>query len=345
MKIELDYKNLPSKIKEAAARLLPIYNSLKGVMGDNDSIVWMNAENEDMYTDDHGTEEHLKKKGFDVNYIDVKLSDEGKWIFVKKADMPVWKVIKPVTQAMNLAPAAWNKPLGSFGTSPLFSMLTSGLLGGGLGYAGGALAEHLLPEEYIERGKLRKTTALLGALAGAAPAAYLGTVGHRNWKDPNRSAFNSWIEPNVFFGQQSDAIKNASHKLGIMAEGRLDDSIMKEAFDYGSSSAGLMAAAAIPVDAFNRAVMIDPFTPPAIRAATVGITEAADQAKGNMGIINPFDIARIGVGMGAGLSQAYLGGKVLGALAGLTPKAQTTLQQTGMFAGALKAVVPGLFGM
>jgi hypothetical protein len=207
------------------------------------------------------------------------------------------------------------------------------------------LAEHLLPEEYIERGKLRKTTALLGALAGAAPAAYLGTVGHRNWKDPNRSAWNSWVEPNVFFGQQSDAIKNASQKLEAMAEGKLDDSIMKEAFDYGNSSAGLMAAAAIPVDAFNRAVMIDPFTPPAIRAATVGITEAADQAKGNMGIINPFDIARIGVGMGAGLSQAYLGGKVLGALAGLTPKAQSTLQQTGMFAGALKAVVPGLFGM
>lgn len=345
MVMDIDYKNLPSRVKNTAIKLWPLYSSLRRAMNNAEAVVWIDADNEAMYTDDHKTEERMKKEGFNVNYVDVKLSDKGNWVYIKKASMPVWKVIKPITQAMNLAPASWNKPFGQLGTSPLFSMLTSGLLGGGLGYAGGALAEHLLPEDYVERGKLRKTTALLGALAGAAPAAYLGTVGQRNWQDPERSSFNAWIEPNVFFGQQNNAIKQASQELATFFDEKLEVYTTKEAFDYGTSGSGLGILADIPVDAFNRTVMMDPFTPPAIRAATVGLTEAADQSKGNSGIINPFDIARIGVGMGAGLSQAYLGGKVLGALAGLTPKAQNTLQQTGMFAGALKAVVPGLFGM
>jgi hypothetical protein len=343
--MNLTFENLSSVVKETALKLLPFYTSVKKAMANDSAVVWFNNGHTSLYTDCYKTQEHLEKQGFAVGYIDSRLSDKGQWIYVKKAGTPVWKVIKPITQAMNLAPAAWNKPLGQFGTSPLFSMLTSGLLGGGLGYAGGALAERLLPEDYVERGKLRKTTALLGALAGAAPAAYLGTVGQRNWQDPERSSFNAWIEPNVFFGQQSKAIKQASQELATFFDEKLEVYTTKEAFDYGTSGSGLGILADIPVDAFNRTVMMDPFTPPAIRAATVGLTEAADQSKGNSGIINPFDIARIGVGMGAGLSQAYLGGKVLGALAGLTPKAQNTLQQTGMFAGALKAVVPGLFGM
>jgi hypothetical protein len=90
--------------------------------------------------------------------------------------------------------------------------------------------------------------------------------------------------------------------------------------------------------------MMDPYATLSLQIATAGLTEASNQSRGNIGVISPYDIARIGVGMGAGLSQAYLGGKVLGALAGLTPQAQKTLQQAGMFAGALKAVVPGLFG-
>jgi hypothetical protein len=56
------------------------------------------------------------------------------------------------------------------------------------------------------------------------------------------------------------------------------------------------------------------------------------------------DIARVGMGMGAGYVQASIGGRVLGALAGLTPQAQKTLQTAGVIAGAVKSVIPGLFG-
>jgi len=53
---------------------------------------------------------------------------------------------------------------------PISSMLTTGLLGAGLGYGAGWLGEKLMPGRW-ERGKLRKTLAALGGLAGAVPGA------------------------------------------------------------------------------------------------------------------------------------------------------------------------------
>lgn len=341
------YNSVVSTIKEAAKRFFPFYNAVKQALSHTDNLVWFSANSTSdtptLITDSYDTEESLRDKGFAIGHTDQKLANDQTWVYVKKADFPAWRVLHPITQAMNLAPAAWNKPLGEFGTSPLASMLTSGLLGGGLGYMGGALAEHLLPEDIIERGKLRKTTAILGALAGAAPPAYLGTVGMRLNASEGKNPWKAWIEPNTFFGAQKKAIHSAYEHIKTLSDESAEE-IVKQAFDENLNDAGLMHLPFIPVDAFNRTVMMDPYATLPLQIATAGLTEAANQAKGNTGIISPYDIARIGVGMGAGLSQAYLGGKVLGALAGLTPQAQKTLQQAGMFAGALKAVVPGLFG-
>lgn len=344
--MELTYANLPQRVKEAAKELLPTYLGIRKHMDAYDSPVWINADNikAAYHTEFHSTADKLQQLGLPVGQRDTRLP-EGNWVFVKKADPVLMSdVLGKIPKIMNLAPNSFNKHLGEFGTSPLFSMLTSGLLGGGLGYMGGALAEQLLPEQYLERGKLRKTMGTLGALAGAAGPAYLGTIGHRNWEDPNRSAWNSWIEPNVLFGQQKKAIDlGLANIRKVMAS---SEGLLKEAFDDGiTAGPGMLPIMPhIPVDAFNRSIMADPYASLPIQTAAVGVIEAANQAKGNSGLISPFDIARIGVGMGAGLSQAYIGGKVLGALAGLTPQAQQTLQQAGMFAGALKAVVPGLFG-
>ena len=334
-------------VKEAAKRFFPFYNAVKQAMSHTDNPVWFNANSVSgtptLITDSYDTEESLRNKGFAIGHSDQKLASDKTWIYVKKSDFPAWRVLHPITQAMNLAPAAWNKPLGELGTSPIASMLTSGLLGGGLGYMGGALAEKLLPEEVLEKGKLRKTTALLGALAGGAGPAYLGTVGMRLNASQGKNPWKAWIEPNVFFGAQKEAIHNAYEHIKTLSDDSAEE-IVKQAFDENLSDAGLMHLPFIPVDAFNRTIMMDPYATLSLQIATAGLTEAANQSRGNAGIISPYDIARIGVGMGAGLSQAYLGGKVLGALAGLTPQAQKTLQQAGMFAGALKAVVPGLFG-
>ena len=343
----LTYENLPQLVKEAAKELFPFYNFIKSALDASDSEVWFNADhrgddltNNPVYTGSHRTHESLESKGIKAAHIDVKLSDKGNWIFVKKSDFPAWRVTKPIVQAMNLAPNSWNEHLGEFGTSPLFSMLTSGLLGGGLGYLGGALGEAVIPDSVLEPGKLRKRTALLGALAGAAGPAYLGTVGMRNNKEEGKSPFKAWVEPNVFFGAQKKAI----HKAYAAIKAKTNDESIEEAVKQAFEATDTLHIPSIPVDAFNRAVINDPYTSLPLQVATAGLMEAANQSKGNVGLISPFDIARVGIGMGAGLTQAYLGGKVLGALAGLTPGAQKTLQQAGMFAGALKAVVPGLFG-
>lgn len=339
----LTYENIPQKVKEAAKTLLPTYLGIRRHLTAEDTPVWFNADNpkQAFHTESHATAERLQDKGLLIGQRDMRLP-EGNWIFVKKAVLAK-DVFGKIPQLMNLAPNSFNKHLGDFGTSPLFSMLTSGLLGGGLGYMGGALAEKFMPESVLERGKLRKNLGILGALAGAAGPAYLGTVGQRNWEDPNRSSWNAWIEPNVFFGAQKKAIDLGLRN--VVKEFKEADGFLKEA-DFGpfGQQGMLPIIPHIPVDAFNRTILSDPFAPSAIQAAAVGVTEAANQSKGNTGLISPYDIARIGVGMGAGLAQAYIGGKVLGALAGLTPEAQKSLQNAGMFAGALKAVVPGLFG-
>lgn len=54
--------------------------------------------------------------------------------------------------------------------APLTSMLAGGMLGAGAGYGIGALGEKLLPNSF-HKGRLRKTLATMGGLAGTVPGA------------------------------------------------------------------------------------------------------------------------------------------------------------------------------
>lgn len=69
--------------------------------------------------------------------------------------------------------------------SPLAAMLTSGVVGAGLGYGAGHVAKYLLPEEYGR--KLPYTGAMLGGLGGASLAA--------PWMADNVSQGKSILEP------------------------------------------------------------------------------------------------------------------------------------------------------
>jgi hypothetical protein len=62
--------------------------------------------------------------------------------------------------------------------SPLAALLTSGLLGAGLGYGGGKLLSKVLPRKYGDN--LGRTGAILGGLLGAAPGAVWGGVNLAN---------------------------------------------------------------------------------------------------------------------------------------------------------------------
>jgi hypothetical protein len=55
------------------------------------------------------------------------------------------------------------------GSRPIANILAGGAVGAGLGYDAGFLGELLLPREEFERGRLRRSGAVLGAALGAVP--------------------------------------------------------------------------------------------------------------------------------------------------------------------------------
>lgn len=214
-----------------------------------------------------------------------------------------------LAQALQLKRNPINDSLG--GPTPLATALVGSALMGGLGYAGGAAIEKLLPRSVVGNGRLRRSLGIAGGIAGSTPGLYLGRLGS---VADGTGYLEGLTSPGVLSGEKS-------------------------------ADAGGSFVPAIPVDAFNRLVMDDPFTPSSVQAATTALTVSADRASGGSGIVSPAAIARIAIGAGAGYLQAYAGAQVLGTLAGLSPQAQQSLRQTGALAGALNAAVPGLFGL
>lgn len=94
-----------------------------------------------------------------------ELTDKGgDW--VKVAYSPT---LRATGEALNFFPGQYPGGIPNH-ASPLAAMLTTALIGGGLGYGVGRIGEKLLPASY-QRGKLSKTLGLAGALAGGATAA------------------------------------------------------------------------------------------------------------------------------------------------------------------------------
>lgn len=227
-----------------------------------------------------------------------------------------------------------NKMLG--GPNPLTNGIVASLMMGGLGYGAGTLAENLFPERYLERGKLRRTLGMLGAMGGVGLG--LGNAyANARTMGPGKSIWEGMLISN-----------NATPPY--MQE--------KAGFDFGENpmapgDTGLFAPK-IPVPQFNALVWNDvrkgldnPYgihTDPAIGAATTGLMSGiSSQARSP--IISPMTIINGIASAGVGLATANLAGRALGALAGLTPEAQNKLQDMGLYGGMLHAIVPPLLGI
>lgn len=247
------------------------------------------------------------------------------WMPIKMAE----GAFKPLFSAAQLAPNPLNRLVG--GPTPLAASLAGSLMGSALGYGAGWVGEKLMGERVLQPGKLRRNAAILGGLVGAAPGAYLGSVGMRDNSAQGKNPWRAWIEPEKIFGAGPES---GEHQASAIDPG----------FKKAANEAGALFMPMIPVDSFNRTVWEDPSTPMGVRTAVTGLVEGASQSRGGLQMVSPFDVTRIAVGMGSGLLSGLLVGKALGALAGLTPDAQRTLQRTGMWAGALSNIVPQAFG-
>ena len=287
------------------------------------------------------------------------------WVMLKTAAAPLGFIGNNFTNLQ--------KPFG--GPSPLTSSILGGLLTGAAGYGVGTLFEHLLPERYVRRGRLRKTLGLGGMFLGALPGIWKGTTAARNSAAvgqplgmraaitpddsvPINPAATGWTKESRFAGALSQL--PACHELAVKAAAEFSSQLPAN-WDGG------LYADSIPVDAFNNAVWNDvrkdrqaatlnPYgtrspwgtneqgmhTPPAVGAATTGII-AGIGAQSGANIISPMDVIRGLVSAGVGLATANVAGRTLGALAGLTPAAQEKVQDMGLWAGLLTSVIPPLF--
>lgn len=270
-------------------------------------------------------------------------------IRVKTAEVTNSDIFGPPATLMHLKP---NSILGA--PTPLTSTLAGGLLGAGLGYGGGWLAEQLLPEDKFERGKLRRMTSLIGGIAGAVPGLWHGFDNMRAHPDESmRWSPRAWLSSYPWTTPTARTPQAAQNRFQPFLEG-LERVINKEAktldarwIKYADDVGGDLKYP-IPVDQFNRVIWNDlstagGYTPPHLAAATTGLLQAASLSQGGANFVTPMDIARIGIGMGSGYMSGLAVGKTLGALAGLRPEAQQSLQQAGTWAGLLSNIVPLAF--
>jgi len=264
-------------------------------------------------------------------------------------------------------PTVWNtgnKLLG--GPTPLSNGIVTSLLGAGLGYGAGTLAENLFPERYIERGKLRRTLAAMGALGGVGVAgvnAYAnaralrtgmlsGLVTHNKTPVvyPYEQKKLDALQEKASFDQFGDDFlrQQMNQQLGMNAMQSMNQ---QQFMQQGSQSP--MYQPSVPVAQFNNAMWndvrkgmtngFDSHTPPQYAAAMTGLMSGIS-VNNNSPIIRPIDVVTGIASAGVGLATAHIVGKTLSALAGLTPAGQNKLQDMGLWGGMMHAIVPPMFG-
>ena len=227
------------------------------------------------------------------------------------------------------------------GPTPLSNGIVSALMLGGLGYGTGALAEQLFPERYMQRGKLRRTLGLAGALGGLGIGATNAYANSRAMKTPYLKGLVTSNKAPVTYPFEKESY-NYGYGFNPM------DPMVPDAIGHNQPT--------ISVPQFNTALwrdvhkgMINPYspqgmhTPPPIAAATTGMMTGLSTGL-NSSMIRPSDVIRGFASAGVGLATANIAGRTLSAMAGLTPMAQNRLQDMGLWAGMLNAVVPPMFG-
>lgn len=190
------------------------------------------------------------------------------------------------------------------GPRPVTNTLIGAALGAGLGFAGGAVADALAPDDVLEPSALKKRFALLGAALGGAPGLIQAYQNLRANKTP------------------FDTVDHIAEDLKFREKQSVD-----------------LFSPLIPANRFAAQLMADDFTPAHLKSTAAGMIQAASASTGSSWV-SPWDVARIAFATGAGAASGILVGKTLGALAGLSPQAQKSLQTTGWWSGLIKATVP-----
>ena len=240
-------------------------------------------------------------------------------------------------------------------TNPLAAMLATGILGAGVGYGGASLIAPFLPnvgKEEWNRKRFRRSGALLGVLAGALPGAVGAGKSLLIGQSPLDGSHMKSEKPALRRLADTLGLKrysNAPDNAVFSYIAPLADQRLKKWGDY--SPLPLQRYSGMPQisgDELMRMTWKHPAVSnqmtPGQQALLSGAVHGAVQMAGSS-FFTPRDMARLTAGMGSGYGLGLVAGRVLGTLTGLPKPAQDTLANTGMYAGALKAVLPIIYGM
>jgi hypothetical protein len=199
-----------------------------------------------------------------------------------------------------------------------------------------------------QRGRLRKTLAALGGLAGAAPGATWGAVNVAGGRPfGSNELFQQPSKPGLTESSNAADFFRVMDHIPPELSKEVQSSFQKVADLYPGS--GLIGPA-IDVDQFTQTVWNDPRVAgplgPRMSAAATGLINSAAHVPGKYSpeFVTPMDVARIAAGMGSGYLSGMLVGKALGLLTGMPDKSQERLKSTGMYAGLIANLIPIAFG-
>jgi hypothetical protein len=244
-----------------------------------------------------------------------------------------------------------SKDIPGFGGRPIASTIASGLMGTGLGYGAGWLAERFLPEWAQEEGTLRKRLALLGGMGGTAMGATPGFINWgtgRSFNDP--TLWSGHVEDRGF---EPDATPFVSPQFKSAAESYVTKMayVPHPTIDSTIGGPSFESMPLIKMDELGRVVWGSGASPQ-LAAMTMGAAYGANQMPDNKaypGTITPHQTGLFGMMMGAagGGIRGYLTGRAVGAglglLTGMPEETQNRLGQTGAAVGILGTLVPKLF--
>lgn len=287
------------------------------------------------------------------------LAELGRAAWVKVAYSPTLRAVGETGNFFpgQIAAGIPNSP------SPLAAMLTSGLLGAGLGWGGGHLLKKVLPARYGE--KLPQTGAILGGLAGAVPGAVWAGANKltgRDWNDPELLDQAAGAEPDRFpfatqgtlhipqpgQGDPTAELRDAAKQVVMPHYKHSFDALRKEAVEKMAFRMGRpqpQSPVEVDIDALGRTLWSADASP-MLAATTMGAMYAAqqmDDPDSRPGFVTGHQLGELARHAAGDYAKGYLVGAAINAVIG-TPVSARSFGAGSAALGVIGAVVPKLFG-
>jgi hypothetical protein len=248
------------------------------------------------------------------------------------------KTLRGLAEGLNFFPGHYPGGIPNQ-ASPLAAMLTTGILGAGLGWGTGKLLGALAPKRFGHN--LGRTGLLLGAGLGALPGAV--------WMGRNLAQDKSVLDPYPYPQLPADGVKLGEHYTA-MVTGFLHD--FQEAAEKEAAAAfeewapaRLATPADVNINALGRTLW-GAGASPQLAGAALGTMYAASLLPDPLaqpGVATGSQIGQLAASMGGSYVKGLLAGAALNAVVG-TPYPASTYGLGSMALGVVGSVLPKIFG-